>query len=144
MLISPLNAFPWVINGLIEAYISLKRVQSFLSLPELSLCHYYSPLLPACNEYNGSTEGKGSPRKRELRQHDVIRIANGHFSWRTADKMDNHSGHPEEVEVQESEEWLLQGADVCIRRVCICVCMCVLLDLALLSIIFAKAVWSLL
>lgn len=31
-LIAPLNAFPWVMNGLVEAYISLKRVQKFLDV----------------------------------------------------------------------------------------------------------------
>ena len=30
MLIFPLNAFPWIINGLIEAYVSLKRIENFL------------------------------------------------------------------------------------------------------------------
>lgn len=32
MLIAPLNAFPWVLNGLVEAYVSLKRVQSYLDV----------------------------------------------------------------------------------------------------------------
>lgn len=34
MLISPLNAFPWVLNGLMEAWVSLKRVQEFDNTPE--------------------------------------------------------------------------------------------------------------
>ena len=42
MLISPLNAFPWVLNGLIEAWVSLKRVQSFLQMEELDLSAYYT------------------------------------------------------------------------------------------------------
>lgn len=32
MLIGPLNAFPWVLNGLVEAWISLKRVQVYLDV----------------------------------------------------------------------------------------------------------------
>lgn len=32
MLIAPLNAFPWVLNGLVEAYVSLKRVQNYLDV----------------------------------------------------------------------------------------------------------------
>lgn len=41
MLIAPLNAFPWVLNGLIEAWISLKRVQSYLDVSkELLICHF--------------------------------------------------------------------------------------------------------
>jgi len=42
MLISPLNAFPWVINGLMEAWVSLKRVQEFVALQDLDLLQYYS------------------------------------------------------------------------------------------------------
>lgn len=44
MLISPLNAFPWVINGLVEAWVSLKRVENFCSLREADLQYYYSPM----------------------------------------------------------------------------------------------------
>ena len=44
ILISPLNAFPWVINGLMEAWVSLKRIESFLTLHELSAEDYYSRL----------------------------------------------------------------------------------------------------
>lgn len=32
MLIGPLNAFPWFLNGLVEAYVSLKRVQSYINV----------------------------------------------------------------------------------------------------------------
>lgn len=32
MLIGPLNAFPWVLNGLVEAWVSLKRVQELIQV----------------------------------------------------------------------------------------------------------------
>lgn len=32
MLIGPLNTFPWVLNGLIEAWVSLKRVQQLIDV----------------------------------------------------------------------------------------------------------------
>lgn len=32
MLIAPLNAFPWVLNGLTEAWVSLKRIQKMLDV----------------------------------------------------------------------------------------------------------------
>ena len=41
ILISPLNAFPWVINGLMEAWVSAKRVQQFLQLEEIQWGQYY-------------------------------------------------------------------------------------------------------
>ncbi|KAK7505594.1 hypothetical protein BaRGS_00003339 [Batillaria attramentaria] len=62
MLIAPLNAFPWVINGLMEAWVSLKRVQNFCSLKEVDHYHYYSPL-------SGAGEGT------------VVHVQNGQFSW---------------------------------------------------------------
>lgn len=40
MLIGPLNAFPWVLNGLVEAYVSLKRVQSYLDVSAFQYCSY--------------------------------------------------------------------------------------------------------
>ena len=48
MLISPLNAFPWVINGLVEAWVSTKRVNAFLQLRELDLNEYYSQKEALC------------------------------------------------------------------------------------------------
>ena len=35
MLIGPLNAFPWVLNGLAEAWVSLKRVQELIDVSSL-------------------------------------------------------------------------------------------------------------
>ncbi|EPY76693.1 multidrug resistance-associated protein 7 [Camelus ferus] len=43
MLILPLNNFPWVINGLLEAKVSLDRIQRFLDLPDHNPQAYYSP-----------------------------------------------------------------------------------------------------
>jgi ATP-binding cassette, subfamily C (CFTR/MRP), member 10 len=41
MLISPLNAFPWVINGLVQAWVSLKRLDRFLNLDNIDWLTYY-------------------------------------------------------------------------------------------------------
>jgi ATP-binding cassette subfamily C (CFTR/MRP) protein 10 len=41
LLISPLNAFPWVINGLVEAHVSIKRVQRFINTEPTYLDEYY-------------------------------------------------------------------------------------------------------
>ena len=53
MLISPLNAFPWVLNGLMEAWVSLNRIQAFLSLENLDLTGYYQQL-----EHSDKAESK--------------------------------------------------------------------------------------
>ena len=45
MLIFPLNVFPWVINGLIEAWVSLNRVNRFLILEEQDWQEMYSPYI---------------------------------------------------------------------------------------------------
>lgn len=44
MLISPLNAFPWVLNGMTEAWVSLKRIQKLLELPDVDSDRYYDRL----------------------------------------------------------------------------------------------------
>ncbi|CAJ0967144.1 unnamed protein product, partial [Ranitomeya imitator] len=41
MLIMPLNNVPWVLNGVLEAKVSLDRVQSFLALPDQDVLGYY-------------------------------------------------------------------------------------------------------
>ncbi|EDW04066.1 ATP-binding cassette sub-family C member 10 [Drosophila grimshawi] len=45
MLIGPLNAFPWVLNGLIEAWVSLRRVQQLMDEPNLDYSSYYNPIM---------------------------------------------------------------------------------------------------
>uniref|UniRef100_A0A8C2YRI5 ATP-binding cassette sub-family C member 10 n=1 Tax=Chinchilla lanigera TaxID=34839 RepID=A0A8C2YRI5_CHILA len=47
MLILPLNNFPWVINGLLEAKVSLDRIQHFLDLPNYNPQAYYSSEPPS-------------------------------------------------------------------------------------------------
>ena len=40
--LGPLNAFPWVLNGLIEALVSIRRLEEFLGLPDFCREEYYS------------------------------------------------------------------------------------------------------
>jgi ABC-type multidrug transport system fused ATPase/permease subunit len=48
VLIAPLNAFPWVVNGVVEAVVSLRRIQTYLLLPQRSPAWAYTPaLLPS-------------------------------------------------------------------------------------------------
>ncbi|NXT74733.1 MRP7 protein, partial [Zapornia atra] len=42
MLILPLNSFPWVLNGTLEAKVSLDRIQRFLELADQDLEAYYA------------------------------------------------------------------------------------------------------
>ncbi|KAK0412633.1 hypothetical protein QR680_006320 [Steinernema hermaphroditum] len=41
ILIMPLNAFPWVLNGLVESWVSLKRLNRFFDLEAMNLHEYY-------------------------------------------------------------------------------------------------------
>jgi len=38
----PLNAFPWVINGMMEAWVSLKRLQRYMNLNSVCWTQYYT------------------------------------------------------------------------------------------------------
>uniref|UniRef100_A0A672ZF74 ATP-binding cassette, sub-family C (CFTR/MRP), member 10 n=1 Tax=Sphaeramia orbicularis TaxID=375764 RepID=A0A672ZF74_9TELE len=42
MLIIPLNSFPWVLNGILEAKVSLERIQRFFKLSNQDLQAYYA------------------------------------------------------------------------------------------------------
>ena len=44
MLTGPINAFPWVINGCVEAWVSIKRIKGFLALKPFDGDSYYSPM----------------------------------------------------------------------------------------------------
>lgn len=42
MLILPLNGFPWVLNAILEAKVSLDRIQKFFELTDQDLEAYYA------------------------------------------------------------------------------------------------------
>ncbi|XP_068583608.1 LOW QUALITY PROTEIN: ATP-binding cassette sub-family C member 10 [Cebidichthys violaceus] len=46
MLIVPLNSFPWVLNGILEAKVSLERIQRFFKLSNQDLLAYYALVSP--------------------------------------------------------------------------------------------------
>nr|CAH7715442.1 unnamed protein product [Callosobruchus chinensis] len=60
MLIGPLNAFPWVLNGVTEACVSIKRLQKLLDLPNLDLDTFYD---------------------KRLEDNSEILVESGGFSW---------------------------------------------------------------
>ncbi len=121
ILISPLNAFPWVINGLVEAWVSNKRVNKFLRLNELDFSVYYdiqgTPATAGSRQKEGGTQGdlpggrmgmsgSGSEMKRGVSgeeqevQHSMdnmaLAIKEGHFKWKEeASKSEKGSGEQE-------------------------------------------------
>ncbi len=44
MLTGPVNAFPWVVNGLVEALVSVRRLEAFLALPARRREEYFAPM----------------------------------------------------------------------------------------------------
>ncbi|XP_028265886.1 multidrug resistance-associated protein 7 isoform X1 [Parambassis ranga] len=89
MLITPLNAFPWVLNGVLEAKVSLERTQRFFELTNQDLQAYYALVSPedsqtsvllsqgtfswqGPNSFEGETEtgaAKGSLQLHSLNLH---------------------------------------------------------------------------
>ncbi|GAV08511.1 hypothetical protein RvY_18193 [Ramazzottius varieornatus] len=63
LVIVPLNAIPWIITGTVEAWISAKRLQKFLTLSEIDVGTYYS-----LEEGDSASE-------------NVVTMRKGCFSW---------------------------------------------------------------
>lgn len=71
MLIGPLNAFPWVLNGLVEAWVSLKRVQKLLDLEDVDLNKLYTVI-----------KRRGLDILENLDERPVVlEIQDGHFQY---------------------------------------------------------------
>jgi len=66
MLTGPLNAFPWVLNGLVESLVSLKRLDAFLALQEFNPDDYFSRMYDIADV-------------RQERNNRIV-IVNGNFS----------------------------------------------------------------
>ncbi|XP_054833078.1 ATP-binding cassette sub-family C member 10 isoform X2 [Eublepharis macularius] len=76
MLILPLNNFPWVLNGILEAKVSLDRIQHFLVLTDQDLDTYYSRAGPSnpssILEMHHSTFS-WSPASKDSAEHHMSR-----------------------------------------------------------------------
>lgn len=75
MLVAPLNAFPWVINGLVEAWISLRRLEKFTRLP--SDCRLNAMFQPT--SANTTTDLWDSVA--DLNRPSVITMYDACFTW---------------------------------------------------------------
>ncbi|XP_067010232.2 ATP-binding cassette sub-family C member 10 [Anabrus simplex] len=100
MLIAPLNAFPWVLNGLTEAWVSLKRIQKLLELPDLDLTAYYTPLHPDSQDL-------------------TILVKEGSFSWDGAASLSEsptREQNPGGEERISRQVFMLQGINFIVLR----------------------------
>ncbi|MCO5571785.1 hypothetical protein L7F22_025533 [Adiantum nelumboides] len=75
MLISPLNSFPWVINGLIEAIVSLRRLSIFLQAGATASEQTEKLKL------NVELRTTHITKEQENLEDDAIRIQSASFSW---------------------------------------------------------------
>ncbi|CAB3994460.1 multidrug resistance-associated 7-like [Paramuricea clavata] len=89
MLIFPLNVFPWVLNGLIEAWVSLNRVNRFLILEELDWQEFYSSSIEDGDKDSGA----------------MVVIENGDFTW-NAKEVDSGANSNETNDVSHSNDLL--------------------------------------
>lgn len=120
ILISPLNAFPWVINGLVEAWVSVKRVQNYLQLEELDLDEYYSSCDSSGTNSTANHEDLHyqdfpSPKygssvftnKRKSSNKVVVDINDGRFTW-SRDDPSGQTGNTNQLSFTEKNEGLLE------------------------------------
>jgi ATP-binding cassette subfamily C (CFTR/MRP) protein 10 len=105
MLIGPLNAFPWVINGLVQAWVSLKRVQNYLNLENLNWLGFYT-----LNELSSPSPSSSTAAQADV----VIDIKNGEFTWKNEKQP---RGDRVEFDIESgSGEPVLSQINVRIRR----------------------------
>ncbi|XP_068607504.1 ATP-binding cassette sub-family C member 10 [Brachionichthys hirsutus] len=91
ILIIPLNSFPWVLNGILEAKVSLERIQAFFKLADRDLQAYYALVSP------------------EDIQTSVL-LSRGTFSWQGPND-------PKEVETRAAKgSLLLRGLNLHITK----------------------------
>ncbi|XP_074543333.1 ATP-binding cassette sub-family C member 10 [Halichoeres trimaculatus] len=77
MLIIPLNSFPWVLNGILEAKVSLERIQRFFQLTNQDLQAYYALVTPEDSQTS-------------------ILLSQGRFSWQGPDALNQNNSRESE------------------------------------------------
>ena len=82
-LVNPLNSFSWNLNALIDSWVSLKRIQEFMCLPEINLNEYYRD------------------RKSSVGQEDCpdVKLEGGTFKWNLEGEVKLEKKEKEKVRV---------------------------------------------
>ncbi|GAA6230797.1 multidrug resistance-associated protein 7-like [Lates japonicus] len=96
MLIIPLNAFPWVLNGILEAKVSLERIQRFFKLTNQDLQAYYALVSPEDSQTS-------------------LLLNQGAFSWQRPGGPDQNEGGETETGAAKGS-LLLHGLDLHITK----------------------------
>ncbi|KAI4463602.1 atp-binding cassette sub-family c [Holotrichia oblita] len=111
MLIAPLNAFPWVLNGIAEAWVSLKRIQKLLDLPDMDPDSYYNqnladtPNLDVVVKHGEFTWDKALTTEEKQKLHAIRKKS---FKDRGMGKRSiNNSDSSPENEADQSHEFSL-------------------------------------
>ena len=88
MLVTPLNSFPWVISGLLEGWVSYKRLRDYLNTKNLNWYKYYK-------------------LKRNLSSNDniLINVKNASFKW-NLNKNKDEKMNQEQIFNSDSEHLL--------------------------------------
>ncbi|XP_055014213.1 LOW QUALITY PROTEIN: ATP-binding cassette sub-family C member 10 [Boleophthalmus pectinirostris] len=94
-LVIPLNAFAWVVNGILEAKVSLNRIQKFFKLKNQDLQSYYALVCPEDDQ-------------------TCILLSQGTFSWQSPDQNQdvNQDQGPGRPEREAKGSLLLQGLNL--------------------------------
>ncbi|KAH6942211.1 hypothetical protein HPB50_001780 [Hyalomma asiaticum] len=92
MLKVPLNAFPWVINGCMEAWVSLKRTQCFLDLQDFTPASYYTI---------------------SKEDDQLVQVTNGVFHWGA---MTGDATLPAAISVAQDRSFVLGPVNVTLRK----------------------------
>ncbi|XP_060078897.1 ATP-binding cassette sub-family C member 10-like [Ylistrum balloti] len=98
-LLGSLNHLPWVFNGIMEAVISLGRIEKFVALEDIDLDAYYETM-------------------KESRKCDsVISVNTGRFTWE-GEKVDNTDSNENEIKLKcESGETTSKSGTLCLRDI---------------------------
>uniref|UniRef100_A0AAV2LJ37 ATP-binding cassette sub-family C member 10 n=1 Tax=Knipowitschia caucasica TaxID=637954 RepID=A0AAV2LJ37_KNICA len=97
-LIVPLNAFAWVVNGVLEAKVSLDRIQKFFRLKNQDLQAHYALVCPEDDQ-------------------TCILLNQGTFSWQSLDQnQDQGSERAERPEREAKGSLLLQGLNLHVTK----------------------------
>lgn len=99
MLISPLNSFPWVINGLVQAWVSIGRVERYLNLSNLNWLQYYL--------FNELTDSVGTATT-------VVELRGASFTWTAPPSSDAITD--ESVGLMTSSTTVLRDVTLQIKR----------------------------
>jgi hypothetical protein len=117
VLIAPLNAFPWVVNGVVEAFVSLRRIQAYLLLPQRAIeWAYADSILPHIQDFQQQKLQQWHQQQQQAQTDGQVVLPDGKHAKKAQDGSSSSSSSSDGGREKQLQQPLQRTAAAALER----------------------------